>query len=383
MSVRRPIILILVILLVTSTVSAKRVLFYEIGSGAYSIEKDYSKFAEELRNKGYEVASIEKGSLTKDKLENYDILVVQNLNKQLDTTEISSIIWFVLQKGRGLLINGGGQGKANQLTIPFGATVDTGILIDTSDMIPALNDRSSFTITRFEEDQSMAAIRRGVSKIGFYQDSGIILSGNSKCIATGNGDTYSDTGSFASGSQPCVASASLFGGGLVLTLSDADTLGNKYLNDYNNKNFGLNIMEWLSLATQEISVENDTNTLHLRIKELRLNNLKLEQELNRTQMEKDTLTNQLNTISLEMIDLTSQISELEEGMIGPFSRGNWAIIVLGVLILVAAIVYSKKKNEKIANKEGDLLDELGYELESSNDKKNADKKDDDLENLNL
>jgi hypothetical protein len=123
---------LLVVYLLVGGVSAKRILFYEVGTSKdYTIESGYSKFADELRKK-YEVASIEKGEMTKEKLESYDILVVQEIGKQLSTSEISSIIWFVLQKGRGLMINGGGGGKANQLTIPFGVTIDTGFLNSTT-----------------------------------------------------------------------------------------------------------------------------------------------------------------------------------------------------------------------------------------------------------
>jgi len=352
------------IYLLTAQVVAERILFYEISAGAYTIEKDYSQFADELRKKGFEVASIEKGELTKEKLENYDILIVQDLNKQLTTGEISSIIWFVLQKGRGLFINGGGKGKANQLTIPFGATVDSGILIDTSDQIPALNDRNSFTIDRFVDDPATKTLRQGVSKIGFYDDSGVFLSGNANCIATGNTDTYSDTGSFAAGSFPCIASASLFGGGLVLTVSDADVLANKYLDDYNNKNFGMNIIDWLSLATQEISEENNTNALHLRIKEMRLQNLKLNQDLNKTVDDKKNAMAQLSSVSLELATAKNRIEEIEDGYVGPFRQSSWAMILLGISVLIAAIIVSKKKGGGEAKiKDEDILNELGYELD--------------------
>ncbi|MFH1055435.1 MAG: hypothetical protein V1744_05005 [Candidatus Altiarchaeota archaeon] len=363
---RQYITLALIVCFMAGSVSAKRVLFYEIGTAkTYAIEGDYSKFAEELKKKGYEVASIEKGEVTKEKLENYDILVVQEINKQLTTSEISAIIWFVLQKGRGLLINGGGQSKANQLTIPFGATVDNGLLIDTSDMIGAAKDRNSFTIDRFTEQAGAGTLRQGISKIGFYKDSGLILSGNGKCIATGNGDTYSDTGSFAAGSEPCVAAASLFGNGLVLTLSDADMLVNKNIDQYNNRNFGLNIIDWLSLSTENVDLENNTQELSLQIKEMKLRSMRLDQQLKQATDEKNDLTNKYAQLSMQYADTNTELTDLKEGMIGPFSRSNWAIIVLGVCLLAAAILYSKRKTTAEVVKDEDILNELGYELDSS------------------
>jgi len=357
--------LILAVYLLAASVEAKRVLVYEVGtSSQYTIEGQYGKFAEELRKRGYEVASIEKGELTKDKLENYDVLVIQDLNKQLTTGEISAIIWFVLQQGRGLFINGGGQGKANQLTIPFGVTVDNGLLIDTTDQIPNLKDRNSFTIDRFLDYSMTATIRHGVTRIGFYKDAGIMLSGSSKCIATGNQDTYSDTGSFAAGSEPCVAAASIFGSGLVFTLSDIDMFGNKYINDYNNKNFGLNIIDWLSISTDETQLENSTTELVLQIKEMRLENTKLQQQIKQVSDEKADLTGKFQQISAQNRDLQQQLDDIQNGMIGPFNRSNWAIIILGACILLAAIAYSRNKSTEIRIKDEDILSELGYELDS-------------------
>ncbi len=357
--------LVIAIYLLADCVAAKRILFYEVGVGTYTQSKEYSKFAAELRKRGYEVASIEKGELTKEKLENYDILVMQDLNKQLTTGEISAIIWFVLQKGRGLFINGGGAGKANQLTIPFGVTVDGGTLIDQTDAIPALKDRSSFTVGRFIENPMTNSMIQGVSKVGFYKDSGLILSGSSKCIMTGNSDTYSDTGSFAAGSQPCLAAAAIFGGGLVFTQSDADMLANKYLEDYNNKNFGMNIVDWLSISTENVSQENSTQELMIQIKEMRLENSRMKVQIKQLTDEKTELGKRYNDASAQLSEAQQKLQDAEGEMIGPFSRNNWAIIILGVFILLGAVVYSRKKGTEVKIKDEDILNELGYELDGA------------------
>jgi hypothetical protein len=354
------------IYLLTASVSAKRVLFYEVGtSGEYTIEGEYSKFADELRSKNLEVASIEKGELTKEKLENYDILVIQDLTKPLTTGEISAIIWFVLQKGRGLFINGGGEGTANQLTIPFGVTVDNGLLIDTSDMIPATRDRNAFMVDRFQDDAMTTTIRQGVTKVGFYRSSGLTISGNAKCLASGNADTYSDTGSFAAGSMPCIAAASIFGGGLVFTTSDPNMLGNKHIAEYNNRNFGLNVIDWLSISTDQNPSENTTQELHIQIKEMRLENLKLDQEIKQLNSDKVDLNTRLQQVSMQAVDFQQRLDEVENGMIGPFNRSNWAVIILGVCIMLAAIFYSKKKTGDVKLKDEDILNELGYELDGA------------------
>jgi hypothetical protein len=366
MNIKGVLSLVLVISLLSTGVEAKRILFYEVGSSqANTIEGDFSKFSDELVKKNYEVASIQKGELTKDKLENYDILVVQDLNKQLTTGEISAIIWFVLQKNRGLFIDGGGQGSANQLTIPFGVTVDNGLLIDTTDMIPALKNRNSFTLDRFDEDPSTTILRQGVSKVGFYKDSGLFLSGSSKCVARGNTDTYSDTGSFAAGSIPCVAAASVFGQGQVFTISNADMLSNKYLNDYNNKNFGLNIIDWLGMVTDNVSVQATCDEVYIQIKEMRLENDRIKSQVKLLNDDKTNLNGQYNTANMQLTECQQKYDDLQSKTYFGLSMSNWAIIVLGVFILLAAIVYSRKKSTEVRIKDEDILNELGYELDSS------------------
>lgn len=362
---------LLVVYLLVSSAAAKRVLFYEISTApAYTIEGDYGRFAEELRKRGYEVASIEKGELTKDKLENYDILIMQDLNKQLTTQEISAIIWFVLQKGRGLFINGGGQGRANQLTIPFGVTVDNGLLIDTNNPIPGINNRNSFTVDTFVDQTGMGTLRQGVAKVGFYKDAGLLLSGNSKCIATASSYAYSDTGSFAAGSEPCTTAASLWGSGLVLILSDSDMLRNpsptaKYIDDYNNRNFGVNIVDWLGIATENMTFENSTGDLQLQIKEMKLKNLRYENQIATLTGEKMDLANRYSEVSADLAQAQGELADMKEGMIGPLSKGNWAIVSFGVCIVVASVVISQRKPAEAKIKDEDILSELGYELENA------------------
>jgi len=357
-------LLILAIYALSLDASAKKIVFYEAGSTQYTIQKDYSKLADELRKKNFEVATIEKGDITKDKLENYDILVIMNPSKQFTTDEITAIIWFVLQKGRGLLIQGGGQGKANQLTIIFGVTVDNGILIDAQNQIPALKDRSSFTIDNFKEYPLTRILKQGVSKIGIYKTSGLFVSGTSMCVAAGNPSTYSDTGSFSAGTQPCLAAASRFGGGLAFTLSDPNMLNNKYIEDYNNKAFGLNIIDWLGIPSEVIPVDELNNTDYvLQIKDMRLQNMRMDQQVSQLMAEKKQVTDKYSQCSQQLEEVQTQLDESENSKIMGLDRQNWAIIVLGVCILMAAIFYSKKKSTDVKIKDEDILNELGYELE--------------------
>lgn len=359
--------------------AALKVLFYEVDVGSKSMFQEYKNFADEIKKK-HEVASIEKGTLTKDKLQNYDILIIPDTQKAMDSEEISSILWFVLQEGKGLLISNAGP-TSHHLTIPFGTVSDSGKLIDAANAIPN-KDRYNFIIKDFPDNAATRPLRKGVTTIGFYGGNGLEVSGGSKCIAIASPEAYSDTGSYPAGSKPCVASAALFGSGLVVILNDGEVLTNNYLGEYNNKQFSNNIIEWLSIARQPTTEENDTQMLHLTIKSMRLENEKLKQDLTRESQEKTAAVNRVNDLSGELLAKTQELNELQEGMIGPFSRGNWAIIILGVGLLLGSLIYSQKKGSAgPAIKDEDILEELGYELDEQKEGKKEDKLDEELSNL--
>ncbi len=358
--------------LISSSVSAARILFYEVDSGGYSMLSGYKTFAEDLK-KNHEIASIEKGGITKDKLSNYDILIIPNSKRQMTSEEISSIIWFVLQEGKAVFITNSEQ-SSNQLTIPFGTTMDSGTLIDVTDAMPG-KDRYNFLISDFPDNPAAGTVRKGISRIGFYKGNGMEVSGNSKCIARTSSDTYSDTGSFPAGSRPCIASVALFGSGLVAILSSGDMLVNEQYQEYNNRQFAMNIVEWLSLTREPVYEENNTQLLHLTIKSMRLESMKLAQDLDRAKAERAEAVNQVNQISNELLNAQTELGQLKEGLIGPFTRTNWALIILGVCLLFGSIIYSQKKGSKTHVKDEDILEELGYELDQPKDgKKQEDEK---------
>ncbi len=353
--------IILLVASIGSVSAAKKVLFYEIGTaGGYTIESGYSKFSDELRNKGYDVASITKGELTKEKLKGYDVVAIQELGRKLSTEEMSAVLWFVMQKGGGLFINGGSPDNANQLTVLFGVTVDDGLLVDTTDPISGDTSNAHFVLDRFITEDVMRSIRQGVSKIGFYQGHGLILSGNAKAIVMGDEDTYSDTMSFPSGSQPAVGAAAMFGNGLIFILSDADVLSNEHLDEFDNKVLGTNIVDWLAVPRESLP-SNTTEELSIIIGELKLSNARFRQDNDKLQQENQALKMQNNALNAQINALNSQIEELKSGRIGSFTAGNIAIMFLGVCILIVAIVLSARKGGKAEGE--DLLGELGYEFE--------------------
>lgn len=368
--------IVLVFLLVTSLtgiVSAKRILFYEVGTpGEYTIEGGYSSFANELRNRGYDVASITRGELSKGALENYDILVIQELRRGLKTEEISAILWFVMIKGSGVLINGGDPSNTNQLTIPFGITIDGGNLIDTTDSISGDDNRQDFTVDRFEENAMMRVVIQGIQRIGYYGGHGLYLSGSAISLATGDTDTYSDTGSFAAGSVPTVSAATLFGEGLVFVHSDADLLVNNNIQSYDNLRYGVSTIDWLTISAEPSIQGNMTwQEVQILINELKLENTRLTNQVDQLTEEKSQVISQYLDVSSQLQSATTELSNLKEAHIGPFTKSNWALIIVGVCILVAALVMSKRgggaspTTESISGEE--LLSGLEYELGKEGD----------------
>jgi len=241
-------------------------------------------------------------------------------------------------------------------------------LIDNLNQIPALKDRNSFVVSSFPATQGVGfTVTNGVSKIGFYKDSGLVLSGSTKCIAQAGPGTYSDTGSFASGTSPCLVAASTFGKGLVLTTSDLDFLGNKNIEEYNNKNFGMNIMSWLSITTNDSGdSENDLTPGEdpsIMIKELRLETMNLKQQQKQVGDEKAEITSRYNSVNMQLTECQQENVDIKSKQFMGLSMNNWAIIALGICILLAAIFYSKKKTGEVKIKDEDILNELGYELE--------------------
>ncbi|MFH1721990.1 MAG: hypothetical protein ABH950_05235 [Candidatus Altiarchaeota archaeon] len=355
--------LVALVLVPTASAQSKRVLFYQIGTvGGMTIEGEYSDYAEELRNRGYTVASLTKGKLDKNTLEGYDILIVQNIQKSLDSEEISAILTFVLNEGKGVYINGVSS-KSNQLTLPFGVAVDEGKLIDTTDPLPQEKKNSYFVINRFDDDDTTKTLRQGVQKLGFYEGNGLKISGEGKCIAMGDEDTYSDTGSFRVGDAPCIATATRVGKGLIFITADVDMLSNKYMADFSNKNFGLNIMEWLQIRINE-SIE--ISDLPIILAECKLQMTRLGQETSKLEQEKGSLLTNVNSLTSRVSELQTDYDECQGGKLGPFTPTNWAIIIAAVLILLAAIIYTRRKAALAKGQGGEaeeLEGDLGYEFE--------------------
>jgi hypothetical protein len=351
-----------------------KVLFYESSKvGAkYKIGTGYSNLKVALEGKGYSVSRYE-GLLTREVLSNYnpDVLVIAELGKSLDADELAAVFEFVMQDGKGLFISGGTP-AANQITIPFGMTIDAeGLLEDENSPIISgaapLKDKTFFVISSVEkQDPALRLLVQGISSIGFFGGNGISLSGDAKAVATGDWDTYSPKSpTFPKGSKPPIAAASVVGKGMVFLLSDSDVLSNERMDTakykFDNLRFGTNVFDWLRSSSLK---PGDS----IELEELRT-------MIGQTMVEMDnlnkTITGQKNTIAslqsavaqrdLSIMAISDENAALKSQSLMGVNYTTWGIIVLAIAIGALALMMSKK-TKTAKGKEGGVSG-FGYEFE--------------------
>jgi hypothetical protein len=375
-------ILAFIIVITVSGICAAetRILFYETDKvpANYKIEKEYSEFKKVLADeKGYSVSRIDL-PLSREALKSHnpDVLVIVELNKPLDAGELAAIFEFVMQDGKGLFI-AGGTSSANQITIPFGMTVDTGTLEDESNQIydssasKKLVDKTSFVIhTINRQEPILRPVIQGVNQLALFEGNGISLRNdpNIKTVVTGDWDTYSPKSLvFPKGSDPPVAAAALIGNGCVFLLSDADMLDNEGLNSlkykYDNKRFGTNIIDWLRACVYrpqpDTSVEElrfMLGVLNISVDDMNAANLDLQKSATENEAKITELNGQISTMS-------DYIAALESSR-DPFLHIEYstlALSLLGIGVLVIAIVMASKLKKPKAK--GEDISDFGYEFE--------------------
>ncbi|MEA3255465.1 MAG: hypothetical protein U9Q22_06490 [Candidatus Altiarchaeota archaeon] len=373
--------LLVSILLVSSMagiVSAgNSVLFYERAVlEDYKVGSKYSQFNNELENAGYEVDPLEL-ELTDDALKMYnpDVLVIPNLASDLTLDELTTLFEFVTKEGKGLFICGATP-SVNKFTIPLGMRVDEGgdhILEDESNRIRDMStgnlveDKATFYIDIPLErpDPAVRALTRGITKLHFFGGNGIYVFGNAKTIIKGDEDTYSPKSLiFPKRTSPPIAAYVKLGNGTVFLLSDPDMLSNEYLDTakyrHNNMKFGVNIIDWLSTPFPAT----DDNDVSTTMKMFKTEITDLTRTLNSLQNNNKNLTSRMSQLESEKRGLQQRVDELEANHFMWFDYPTWAIILLALCILVAALVIMKRGKPGGEGEKGGAG--LGYEFGEMN-----------------
>ncbi len=355
--------LLLAFLLIEGISAAGKVLFYETKS-TYKTDAGYSRFKEELQRRGYVVSKLEielsKSVLEKNKP---DVLILSGLSSTLTPTEKAAVFEFVMQNGKGLFI-AGGTTAANELSIPFGMTMDDAPLEDETDAIEG--DKGKFSLgyaDNFVPGAGTRSIIQGVTQLGFFGGSGISLSGNAEAIIIGDWDTYapkSSTGMFPKESKPPVAAASIVGKGLVFLLSDGSMLANSNLEKYpyDNLKFGGNIVDWLSISiegTENVSLDE----LRVIIGNLEQQNSRINETLVQRERELEELRQSKSRLEASLMEANDKITKMEAESLFGIKHWILAIIIFAIALIVASVVAAKKFKEFPGAKK---ISQLGYEF---------------------
>ncbi len=227
-----------------------------------TIEQGYADLAEELGRAGFEVESLKSGSITYEKISQYNVLAITapfTPPKPLTSDEISAIRRFV-SEGHGLFLASSGwswvaytkqdidSDPANQIGREFGITVNNDIIYD-----PTNNEGNSASplFSRFASHP----ITAGLNIVWGATPSSLNVFGPAQSIVWGDEDAYArgDLETYPMGSKPPLVAVSEFGRGRVVYVgSDGMFHAAPYrpdrdnLRKYNNLKFAINSFKWLS-----------------------------------------------------------------------------------------------------------------------------------------
>lgn len=197
-------------------------------------------------------------SLTKENLFNCNILVISQPTKAYSEEEISNIKQFV-EEGGGLLLMGNGWAWVdydhksiedfpfNQIGREFGVSVNDDVITDPTDYHPSENP----TFTVFSNFPPHPATE-GLAEVYSLCACSLSITGDAIPIVMGDKDSYSGyihSKPYKAGDYPPVAAALEYGKGRAIFLGHDCFIADVALDEYDNLQFGLNMVEWLSKLT--------------------------------------------------------------------------------------------------------------------------------------
>ncbi|MBI4832231.1 MAG: hypothetical protein HY801_11925, partial [Candidatus Lindowbacteria bacterium] len=245
----------------------KKVMFFEAALApadtTFSAEPSgYSKLAGILRGAGIQVASMSSGDISQQKLSPYDIVVLHpSPERPLKEDEVSALVWFVVQKGGAVFVNGGTDKIVNPFIEIFGVSMDSSDLVDTTSAMKESPTGRKFVLTRFPTRSGFDL--GDIKSLGFYGGAPIVLSQDAVEVVTGDEDCYSDNGLYSIGSFPPIAAVAYVGRGVLFVKSDRAMLTNAYIDAYQNAKWAKALFERLA-AVRETELDRDRSLFGLR-----------------------------------------------------------------------------------------------------------------------
>ena len=229
----------------------------EIFSTDPNAKYSYSKFASLLKDRGYEVKTLNSSPITTEKLTNCSIFVIPAPTKPFDANEIMAIREFVSNGGNLLLINEWGgdfrQGSnLNDLSKKFGVVFNNDTVND-----PTNNFHNTSSYALIHEFRGHY-ITKDINE--FLYPAGCSLVANNS-IAWADDDSYTTLPNIPLVSKAekepgdiTVLAATNFERGRVVCIGDGDFCGDldidgngkANIEEYDNKKLALNMVGWLS-----------------------------------------------------------------------------------------------------------------------------------------
>ena len=356
---------------VDAATAGKKVLFYEMQAGAMSIASGYSQFYSYLQEDGYSTAFL-NNQLTKETLENYDVLVLQKLASPLESSEISAIMWFLTQKSGGVFINGNEPAGVNNLAQIFGISMVADYLVDTSNPIDPNNpDKYQFVIDAPNYIEQAPRLSK-IDEVGFYKGYPLSIEAtttNARAFLTASNNAFSEGGTFSVNSNPPIAATAFFGGGAVFVLSDTDMLSNTNIDQFNNSELGIAIIDWLAdETTRSLSTAGSTELLS-QLVTLTEENVELSSGITLLQVENAVLESRILQVESDLNQTLSGIpltGLAGMGWLGTFLQettptmlGLIAGLILSAVAGFAVIITLLLVSMKRKRKEREALAETG------------------------
>jgi uncharacterized membrane protein len=217
-------------------------ILYDESHGEPNLEEYYSGFSRYMTSKGFRIDVLHDSKLLKERLDNFKVFMVSFPQEKFSNEDIKKIVNFVGEGGGLFLVGeegdfGGFKSILNSISENFGITFNDDEVHDPTDSIA-----ESYSIIHTMEEHP---IIKGVSKFVVYGGCSLNVSGQAKVVASGDDDTYSTKGYYKAGEYPPVLAVSEYLKGRVVCIGDGSLLRNRFINEYYNKQLGLNIIEWL------------------------------------------------------------------------------------------------------------------------------------------
>lgn len=220
-------------------------ILYDESHGEPSLEEYYSSFSRYITSNGFRIDVLYDPKLLKDRLDKFKVFMISFPQEKFSSGGIKNIVNFVGEGGGLFLVGeegnfGGFKSILNSISENFGITFNDDEVHDPTDSIA-----ESYSIIHTLEEHP---ILKGVSKFVVYGGCSLNVSGQAKAIASGDDDTYSTEGYYKAGDYPPVLAISEYLKGRVVCIGDGSLFRNRFINEYYNKQLGLNIIEWLASA---------------------------------------------------------------------------------------------------------------------------------------